>query len=544
MPAMSTIIGIDLLPIRPIRGVKTFQCDITSQKCRQIIRGECPKGKVDVVLNDGAPNMGSEYTKDAFIQNELVLQSARLATDVLGPGGCFVSKVFRSQDYNSLMWVLKQLFKKVSATKPLSSRNESAEIFVVCEGYLAPDTIDPKLLDGKYVFEQLRSEKKNDIFHPKYGTQRNRSGYDESLPMGMFTTATATEFIDSKDPIRMLTDVNAIIFGEGCGKLEAADATTDEIKECLSDLRVIGRVDFKHVLKWRLKMIEAGDVAAAAAKPAGKGPKPSLTADQQRTIDEQVEGEEMDSLRARAAAKKKKEKRKAAKEKAKLQQRIALGMNASAIEPDLQGVFSLKRMKANASALEAVRTGEMTPGAAVHVGQSHEFDDEDWEDAFGQDANYGQDSDDSDDEDFEAELDKQMDGLYDQYQDRLGSRSSSAARLAKRSKVAKLAIAGELVQKASEKHDADMNTYLDQLSQQGKRKGQEEDSDTDGDMSEDEAEKPNSLIDDLGSNKALASTRSSRWFSSHPLLSEAADDEENVMVQDAIGENSDSCEII
>lgn len=36
MPVASLIIGVDLAPIKPIRGVKTFINDITTQVCDQV----------------------------------------------------------------------------------------------------------------------------------------------------------------------------------------------------------------------------------------------------------------------------------------------------------------------------------------------------------------------------------------------------------------------------------------------------------------------------------------------------------------------------
>lgn len=225
--------------------------------------------------------IGSAYNKDAYVQNELVLAALKTATDHLVEGGTFCTKVYRSVDYNAIVWVLQQLFEDVQAMKPNSSRSQSSEIFLICLKYTAPDRIDPKLLDPNHVFKEIADPglKKVDVLHKKHDklNKRHRTGYEDSLGMTLRSTATVSDFISSSDPVRMLSDMNEFLFSESCHSFEVHPKTTPELIQCFKDLRVLGKIDFKKILKWRQLMrsdilgskdVEVGSKDSVLVKPS------------------------------------------------------------------------------------------------------------------------------------------------------------------------------------------------------------------------------------------------------------------------------------
>ncbi|KAJ4486264.1 Spb1 C-terminal domain-containing protein [Lentinula aciculospora] len=433
MPMNSVIIGVDLVPIKPIPRVVTFASDITTPQCRNLIRAEVKDWKADVVLHDGAPNVGTAWIQDAYGQSELVLMSLKLAVEFLVKGGTFVTKVFRSADYNNLIWVFNQLFGKVEATKPPSSRNVSAEIFVVCRGFLAPKYIDPKFLDPKHVFKDLSASipenpdkptrahnAEANVFQPEK-KRRKRDGYEDGN-YTLFKSIPVSEFIHSSDPISVLGSTNMITFQSDEEKeWLALDITSGDVKANCDDLKVLGKGDFKTLIKWRLALREE----------LGLDVKRKDTEDATETVEiieevdeEQMIHDELERLNAENAARTKRDRRRANEIRTRTIQRMQLQMTAPmdiGLELqdaslggqddffDLQGAEKGMRKRGGVSGLIGA------DGVVMHESDGEE------------DENATDDELLDSDEERERktrELENELDGMYDSYQSRLRERDA------------------------------------------------------------------------------------------------------------------------
>ena len=129
------VVAIDYLQFDPIAGVEIVQLDFMDDSAPDLLKSMLRNGHAHVVLSDmAAPTTGHTRTDHMRIMG-LAEAAIAFATEVLMPGGAFLSKVFQGGTESDLLRMLKQDFTTVRHIKPPSSRAESAELYVLATGF-------------------------------------------------------------------------------------------------------------------------------------------------------------------------------------------------------------------------------------------------------------------------------------------------------------------------------------------------------------------------------------------------------------------------
>ncbi|KAL7439900.1 hypothetical protein ACHAXH_006953 [Discostella pseudostelligera] len=576
----TTIVAVDILPIRPMKNVITLVGDITTEKCKAAIRSEMQGAGADVVLCDGAPNVGASYDRDAYEQNEIALHALKCATEHLKKDGTFVTKLYRSQDYSAYLWVVKQFFRSVQAVKPSASRSQSAEIFLVCQGYISPDKIDPRMFDPKCVFEQVDGQAtgggdknqtgekaaKVNIFHKEFGKRvRSRNGYDmTSLDASMRNIGSVSNFLEggsTNDPIQMLSDCTGLAFychlckdapttKKSGGKEEDEKPecnckhylnhrlTTSEVKTCLSDLKVLNKADFKGLMMWRDKMRAERKKALEAAAPDDDDGDSIAShdgadkAESDSDAEEEQIQSEIEALRLKKMREKKREKKKERDLAAKRRKRAAFGMDLNAIDvPDNDKIFSLATIT-NAGDLEAAREVDLEKVTDSEIMGNDDSDEEDGLKV----QDYGSGDDDNEDEHMFS-LESELDSAYNRYlSNTKDGMAKSGTKMAKRTKKLQKQKAleearedAEMVAADTEGITRDAKTYAEMLKGDDASDDDSDDydSDEDGNIVRDGSDKP--IVTNQKVKKATSSNSTSVPDEpSNPLIFKLADDPASV----------------
>jgi AdoMet-dependent rRNA methyltransferase SPB1 len=288
----------------------------------------------------------------------------------------------------------------------------------VCRGYKAPKRLDKRLLDPHYVFAELSGPNANNeakVYNPEV-KKRKRDGYEEG-DYTQFKEMPASEFIQTEDPIAVLGSYNKLTLQQplngdvALAALDKLPETTDEIRNCCSDLRVLGRKDFKLLLKWRLRVRSIFGLKTKGIRETMAAEDPEEVAEVESMDEELKIQEELQNMKDRENSKRKREKRKENERKqreiVRMQLNMAVPFDIGLEESGPIGegaMFSLKKVD-KTDAMRRLNRGKMiVPTQATQkeadsgLGSSGETDDE------------------SDPE--EDRLERELESMYDQYKER------------------------------------------------------------------------------------------------------------------------------
>ena len=128
----SKILSVDLKNIDYIKNIFFIKDDFTKIECQNQI-SKFFKSKIDLVVSDMAVNTTGNKNVDVISIGELCKEAMHFAKENLNKKGIFVSKIFMGTTFGEIVISAKLIFKEVKVFKPMSSRKDSKETFIICK---------------------------------------------------------------------------------------------------------------------------------------------------------------------------------------------------------------------------------------------------------------------------------------------------------------------------------------------------------------------------------------------------------------------------
>ena len=126
------IVSIDFKDLEKIGNIHQIKGDFTDDRYKKEIVDYFGV-KVDVVLSDLAVNTTGNKNLDSIYTGELCMEAMKFSKEILKSDGKFISKIFMGSTFNEIVKKKKKIFKENKVFKPLASRKDSKESFIICK---------------------------------------------------------------------------------------------------------------------------------------------------------------------------------------------------------------------------------------------------------------------------------------------------------------------------------------------------------------------------------------------------------------------------
>ncbi|MBF0252171.1 MAG: RlmE family RNA methyltransferase [Alphaproteobacteria bacterium] len=133
------VVAIDIQEMEEIPGVAILHQDFMADDAPDALKAALG-GEADVVMSDMAPFAIGHASTDHLRIMALCEAGLHFALEVLAPDGVFLAKVLQGGTEGDLLTILKRDFRIVRHAKPPASRQDSAEMYVVAQGFRGRQT--------------------------------------------------------------------------------------------------------------------------------------------------------------------------------------------------------------------------------------------------------------------------------------------------------------------------------------------------------------------------------------------------------------------